>query len=45
MRATLVDPDSFVNPKREIPNVVDRFREISPDAVELVTELSTEVLF
>ena len=41
----MLDPDSFVNPKREIPNVVDRFREISPDLVKLVTELSTEVVF
>ena len=41
---TFVHPSAPVNPKIKIPRVVDRISEISPEAMTLVTGLSTEPL-
>ena len=41
LRSTLLGEIGFVNPKIEIPRVVDRISPISPEVVKLVTDFST----
>ena len=41
LESTFAHPRNCVNPKFEIPKVVDRIPEISPDDMTLVTKLST----